>query len=159
MRDLRTVAKQILELLKVAAARGRHGPAVVQQLLNRGRLGRGMSDAGEDRKRFFKQLLKAEFMIVGAGIISIDGEVELPLPQFVDHRQQLTFHDTHLHQRVLLMKTTNHRGHQRARHAGSKTNIDLPGQRPLALQQIFLRRPQLLKNQTGVLIKTFAILG
>jgi hypothetical protein len=57
------------------------------------------------------------------------------------------------------MKTTNHRGHQRARHAGSKANIDLPGQRPLALQQIFLRRPQLLKNQTGVLIKTFAIFG
>jgi hypothetical protein len=70
--------KQILQLFKVAAARRRHGPVVIQQLFNRGGLRRRMPGAGEHRERFLKQFLKAEFMIVRAGIIGIDGEIQLP---------------------------------------------------------------------------------
>ena len=86
-------------------------------------------------------------MIVRAGIVSIDGEIQLTLAQFINHRQQLSFHNPHLHQRVLLVKAANDRRHQRARYAGAKTDINLPRLLALTLQQFILRRPQLFEDQ------------
>lgn len=79
--------------------------------------------------------------------------------QLINHRQQLTLHDPYLHLRMLLMKAADHRRHQRPGDAGAKANINLPGLFPTALQQFILRRPQLLKDQARMLIKTFAIVG
>ena len=118
-----------------------------------------MARAGEHRERFLKQFLKAELMVVRPGVIGIDGEIQLSLAQLIDHRQQLALHDPHLHLRMLLMKAADHRRHQRPGDAGAKANINLPGLFPLALQQFILRRPQLLKDQARMLIKTFAIVG
>ena len=98
-------------------------------------------------------------MIVGAGIVSIDGEIQLTLTQFINHRQQLSFHNPHLHQRMLLMKAANNRRHQRTRYAGAKADINLPGLLALTLQQFILRHPQLFQDQARMLIKTFTIFG
>lgn len=57
------------------------------------------------------------------------------------------------------MKAADHRRHQRPGDAGAKANIDLPGLLSLTLQQFILRRPQLLKDQARMLIKTFAIVS
>ena len=118
-----------------------------------------MSRAGKHRERFLKQFLKAELMVVRPGVIGIDGEIQLSLAQLIDHRQQLALHDPHLHLRMLLMKAADHRRHQRPGDAGAKANIDLPGLLSLTLQQFILRRPQLLKDQARMLIKTFAIVS
>ena len=98
-------------------------------------------------------------MVVRPGVIGIDGEIQLSLAQLIDHRQQLALHDPHLYLRMLLMKATDYRRHQRPGDAGAKANINLPGLLALALQQFVLRRPQFLKDQARMLVKAFAVFG
>ncbi len=158
-RRLRAVREQLLQLLVIAASRRRHRPAVAQQLGEGARRLRRVADAAEDGEALFKQLLEGQLVIVGPAIVGIDGEVQLPLPQFADHRDQLPLHNPDLDLRMLLAKAGDRRRHQGVGDARAHADAYLPGVAPEPLLDLVLRGAQLFQNQAGVLKKALPALG